>query len=290
MNELHIEANAKINLGLNVISKQDDGYHTIKTIMQSVELSDDLLFEKSNTISIKSNDPSLDCGPTNIIFKCIKAIQEHTNMPQNSLKVLLQKKIPVQAGLGGGSADGAATLIAYNDLYDLKIPKSELARIGKSVGADIPFMLYGGRALCEGIGDQITQLPIKKKNAVIIIKPQYAMSTKEAYAMIDIIGTSEKLDFKELCHTLDTNKQTLLREILLNDFEKVLMKKFPNITQLKQLLRKEGSIAESVSGTGSAVFGIFHDEDSAREAYNRLKNICDEVYLSRFTDMGIIKK
>ena len=290
MNELHIQARAKINLGLNVLSKQDDGYHKIKTIMQSVDLSDELFFEKSDTLSIKSNVPSLDCGPTNIIYKCIEAIQEYAEMPQNGLKVVLQKRIPMQAGLGGGSADGAAALIAYNDLYDLRISKSKLAEIGKTVGADIPFMIYGGRALCEGVGEQIKLLPIEYKNAVVIVKPHYAMSTKVAYEMIDRLGTSENLDFQILRDALNVNNEKLLREMLLNAFEGVLINEFPQIIRIKELFRKKGSIAESVSGSGSAVFGIFQNDNLAKEAYNDLSNRYDKVYLSRFTDTAIIKK
>ncbi len=290
MSELYLKAHAKINLGLNVLSKQDDGYHTIRTIMQSVDLSDDLFFKKANTISIKSNDPSLDCGPTNIIYKCIKAIQQYDDKPQNALKVVLHKKIPMQAGLGGGSADGAAALTAYNALYDLKIPKQKLAEIGKTVGADIPFMIYGGRALCEGIGDQITPLPIKNKNAIVIIKPHYSMSTKVAYSMIDSLDLSEELDFEMLHNALDGNNEKSLREMLINDFEKVLLANFPQIDRIKELLRKEGSIAESMSGTGTAVFGIFREACYAEEAYKKLSNIYDKIYLSHFTDTSIVKK
>lgn len=290
MNELHIKAHAKINLGLNVLSKQDDGYHNIKTIMQSIDLSDDLFFEKSNTLSIRSNDPSLDCGPTNIIYKCIETIRKYADMPQKSLKVVLKKKIPMQAGLGGGSADGAAALFAYNDLYDLKISKSKLAEIGKTIGADIPFMIYGGRALCEGIGEQIKPLPIENKNAVVIVKPDYSMSTKVAYEMIDILGSSETSDFGRLCDGLNTNNEKLLREMLINDFEKVLIKKFPQMNQIKELLRNQGSIAESISGSGSAVFGIFQDDNLAEEAHNELSKKYTKVYLSRFSDTSIEKK
>ena len=290
MNELHIQAHAKINLGLNVLSKQDDGYHKIKTIMQSVDLCDDLFFEKSDTLSIRSNVPSLDCGPTNIIYKCIEAIQEYAEMPQKGLKVVLQKRIPMQAGLGGGSADGAAALIAYNDLYDLRIPKSKLAEIGKTVGADIPFMVYGGRALCKGVGEQIKPLPIENKNAVVIVKPDYSMSTKVAYEMIDRLGTSENLDFRILRDALNVNDEKLLRKTLINDFEKVFQKEFPQTIQIKELLRKEGSIVESISGSGSAVFGIFRDDKLAEVAFYKLSNKYNKVYLSRFTDTSIIKK
>ena len=290
MNQLHMQAHAKINLGLNVLLKNDDGYHKIKTIMQSVDLNDDLSFEISNTISIESNDPTLDCGSGNIIYKCIKAIQHYSKMPQNALKVALQKNIPMQAGLGGGSADGAAALIAYNNLYDLKMSQSKLAEIGKTVGADIPFMIYGGRALCEGIGDKITPLHTEKNHTVVIIKPHYSMSTKEAYAIIDSLKPSEELDFDILREALDADNEKLLREILINDFEKVLITRFPQMKQIKELLRKEGSIAESISGSGSAIFGIFQDENCANEAYDRLSNTNVKVYLSHFIDTAILIK
>ena len=290
MNELHIQAHAKINLGLNVLSRQENGYHNIKTIMQSIDLSDDLYFKRSDTLSIRSNDPSLDCGSTNIIYKCIEAMQEYAEMSKKGLEVVLRKRIPMQAGLGGGSADGAAALIAYNDLYDLRIPQSKLAEIGKTVGADIPFMIYGGRALCEGIGEQIKPLPIEYKNAVVIVKPHYAMSTKVAYEMIDRLGTSENLDFQILRDALNVNNEKLLREMLLNDFEEVLTSEFPQIIQIKEHFRKEGSIAESISGSGSAVFGIFQNDNLAEEAYNNLSNKYDKVYLSRFIDTSITKK
>jgi 4-diphosphocytidyl-2-C-methyl-D-erythritol kinase len=130
MKKMEIKARAKINLGLDITSVRKDGYHNIKTVMQSVGLSDELTFRKSDEISISCDDESLECGPENIIYRCIEAIRVHADMPDAGLKVVLEKRIPMGAGLGGGSADGAATLVAFNELYELGYNEETLCRIG----------------------------------------------------------------------------------------------------------------------------------------------------------------
>lgn len=180
MKKMEIKARAKINLGLDITSVRKDGYHNIKTVMQSVGLSDELTFRKSDEISISCDDESLECGPENIIYRCIEAIRVHADMPDAGLKVVLEKRIPMGAGLGGGSADGAATLVAFNELYELGYNEETLCRIGLTVGADIPFQIRGGCALCEGIGEIITPIETAHEYPCVIVKPDISISTKDA--------------------------------------------------------------------------------------------------------------
>ncbi|MFA0816466.1 MAG: 4-(cytidine 5'-diphospho)-2-C-methyl-D-erythritol kinase [Anaerofustis sp.] len=287
MKKMEIKARAKINLGLDITSVRKDGYHNIKTVMQSVGLSDELTFRKSDEISISCDDESLECGPENIIYRCIEAIRVHADMPDAGLKVVLEKRIPMGAGLGGGSADGAATLVAFNELYELGYNEETLCRIGLTVGADIPFQIRGGCALCEGIGEIITPIETAHEYPCVIVKPDISISTKDAYVVMDQQPIYVRPNFEEIIEGLKQHNRETIQRGLVNVFEIYAQNLSDEIQDIKNLMYEQNTVATSMSGSGSAIFGIFETEEQAQSAYQFLSRIYDKVWLTEFRDASL---
>lgn len=288
MKKIHIRACAKINLGLDVISRRSDGYHNIKTLMQSIDLYDELYFAKSNNISIKTNRDDLDCGKSNIIYKCIELMQKKTGMKHAALKVTVEKNIPIGAGLGGGSADGAAAISAFNILYELGYSKKELAEIGKEAGADIPFLLYGGCALCEGIGDIITPISERFDYTAVIVKPEINIDTKTAYTMLDRKLIHVRPDFDDILYGLKNKNLESVQKGMVNVFETYVDGFNDEVQNIKNAIYGYDPIAAAMSGSGSAVFGLFEEYKDALNAYTFLKQIYDSVYIAKFRDTSLL--
>ncbi len=288
MKKIHIRACAKINLGLDVISKRSDGYHNIKTLMQSIDLCDELCFAKSNNISIKTNRTDLDCSKSNIIYKCIELMQKKSGIKHAALKVTVEKNIPIGAGLGGGSADGAAAISAFNKLYELGYSTKELAEIGKEAGADIPFLITGGCALCEGIGDIITPLNEHFDYTAVIVKPEINIDTKTAYTMLDRKLIHVRPDFDDILFGLKNKNLESVQKGMVNVFETYVDGFSDEVQNIKNAIYGYDPIAAAMSGSGSAVFGLFDEYTDALSAYTFLKQIYDSVYIAKFRDNSLI--
>ena len=287
MKNITIDCAAKINIGLDIIRKRDDGYHDIATLMHSVALFDSVECIKSKNTLIECNDPSLDCGKSNIVYQCIESMREIYSI-NDSMKVKLSKNIPVGSGLGGGSSDGAAALAAFAKLYDISITVQMLAKISSKIGADIPFMFYGGLCLCEGIGDIITPLGNAANYFAVIIKPDICVSSANAYREIDQSSYKSKpTDFVKAATTLKAGKLNLLKDNLYNCFEYTAEKKYPLITKIKNDLYEQYAQFAQMSGSGSAVYGIFECEANAKQAFDKLSIIHKKIYLAKLCDKSL---
>lgn len=259
--------NCKINIGLRVVRKREDGYHDLETIFYPViGLHDELEVEKSDEFAFVLDGLVVDCSPTdNLIYKVYKRMQER--FPQvGSVKITFKKNIPFGAGLGGGSSDAAHMAIALNELFSLGLTRKQLAEEVRPLGADCPFFVYNTPCYAEGIGDKLSPISLDLSGLrLVMIKPACGVSTKEAYAGIKPKGKCEVFsDLKDL------NDFTVLTT-LTNDFEETVCKVHPEIAEIKQRLLNAGAVYAAMSGSGSTVFGLFeNDAESRTDAQLRL--------------------
>ncbi|MDI3534011.1 MAG: 4-diphosphocytidyl-2-C-methyl-D-erythritol kinase [Thermosediminibacterales bacterium] len=273
---IKVKARAKINLSLDVLDRRNDGYHDIETVMQSLELHDTIVLkEKGKGIELRCSDPEIPTDESNLAFKAAKSIMDLFEIKQG-ISIEIQKNIPAAAGLGGGSADAAAVLTGLNQLWRLGLNREELSGIGKNIGADVPFCLHGGTALCRGIGEKITELPPLPKLNLILLKPFINISTAWAYNKYDEIShILTRPNTAAIIKALEKKDVMTLAQNLCNVLEQVVINKFPFVEDLKALLKSVGALGSLMSGSGSCVYGIFNDESTAVRAYKILKRNFD---------------
>ena len=274
--------NCKINIGLRIVRKREDGYHDLETIFYPVYgLHDELEVEPAEEFAFLQDGLVVDCLPTdNLIYKVYKRMQEH--FPQiGNVKITFKKNVPFGAGLGGGSSDAAHMAIALNEIFALGLTREQLAEEVRPLGADCPFFVYNTPCYAEGIGDQLTPISLDLSGLrLVMIKPACGVSTKEAYAGIKPKGTCEV--FKDLKVLNVLNDLTIL-SALTNDFEETVCKVHPEIAEIKQRLQEAGALYAAMSGSGSTVFGLFatpssttlnhatqHDSEGRTDAQLRL--------------------
>ena len=276
MERIVVLANSKINLNLLITAKRKDGYHNIKSVFQTISLCDTLTIEKSDEFEIKCNIPSLN-SDNNILYKAYMKIKEIYGI--TPVKIELVKNIPMEAGLGGGSADAAAFLNGINKLFSLKLTKKELINIGKSLGADVVPLLYGGVLIATGIGSNIKKVKTNIKYYIVIVKPDYGSNTKEMYKEYDLNKDNiNELDYTDIIiEALKNNNLNLLRGKLYNVFEDVYKEK-ESLNSIKKKLLELNATTTLLSGSGSSIYGLYNDKMDAEKAYNKLKEEY-EVYL-----------
>ena len=275
---ISVKAYAKINLFLDVTTQRDDGYHDILSLMQTVSLHDIVTVEykpsADKKIEIACNVPNIPCDSKNLAYKAADLMLE-----SGYVKIEINKSIPSEAGLAGGSADAAATFVALNKLLGDKYSTDELKSLGKKLGADIPFCIEGGSCIVEGIGDIMTQCAPMPDYPIVIARMGEGMSTPLAYRKLDEAFNNFK-EYSPKCEKLDllldtSNKSdidTYCRG-LFNVFECVVEPERPCVTQIKSIMLDHGAKGALMSGSGTSVFGIFDNEASAKSAYDALKNI-----------------
>ena len=255
--------NCKINLGLRIVRKREDGYHDLETIFYPVYgLHDELEVEPAEEFAFLQDGLVVDCLPTdNLIYKVYKRMQEH--FPQiGNVKITFKKNIPFGAGLGGGSSDAAHMAIALNEIFSLGLTREQLAEEVRPLGADCPFFIYNTPCYAEGIGDQLTPISLDLSGLrLVMIKPACGVSTKEAYAGIKPKGTCKVLNDLKVLTAL--NDLTIL-SALTNDFEETVCKVHPEIAEIKQRLLSAGALYAAMSGSGSTVFGLFQNNAEGR--------------------------
>ncbi|WP_455257643.1 4-(cytidine 5'-diphospho)-2-C-methyl-D-erythritol kinase [Peptoniphilus asaccharolyticus] len=264
---------AKINLSLDVVSKREDGYHNIASIMQRIDIYDEMEIEKSEKFNF---DSDMELPEENTVTKAYRVLTEYMerDLP---VSVKLHKNIPIGAGLAGGSANAATLFEEINRIYDLNLSTDDLRKLGVKVGADVPFMIGGETALCEGIGDLITDLDINfSKLKALIINPGFEISSKEVYSQMNI--RDERIDFKSLEMSLKNGNLTEISKYLRNDMENVVFKKYKEVENIKEELLKHTQSA-LMSGSGSTVYGLFDNEDDLKEAYDKFKKLYKNTYM-----------
>ncbi len=288
MKERKVKAYAKINLGLDVVGKLENGYHLLRTIMQQIDLYDTITLSKTENcgeIMISSDSGEVPADESNLAYRAAKRMMEQFPIKEG-VSIHLEKRIPVAAGMAGGSSDAAGVMLGMNQLFSLGATNEQLQEIGVKIGADVPFCIKGGTALAEGIGEKMTTIDKVPKMHIVVAKPPIMVSTKEVF---------ENLAIHELKHP-DT--QALLEAFAQDDLDKavanignvletVTVKKYPIIEELKSAMKTFGAAGAFMSGSGPTVFGIFKEEKAAKEAELKLK----EQYPAVFVQMcGLVEK
>ncbi len=270
---MQVAAAAKINLSLRILQKRPDGYHDLASVMQQISIYDELTYSlRPEGIALHCPGTDLPTDEQNLVYRAAQALFSHAGY-QGGVEIILNKKIPSAAGLGGGSSDAATTLVALNDLCSLNVCQAELMKIGAKLGADVPFFIFGRRAFATGIGDQLQVLPEMPKLNMILINPAFPLSTKAVYSGLNLTLTKKKNSYSiPRFYALGD----VIRE-LHNDLEDVSLKIHPELNDFKQMLMKEGAMGALMSGSGPTLFGVFADEKSAKEARDAiLKKVSGE--------------
>ena len=265
-----MSAYAKVNLFLDITGRLDNGYHTLNTVMQQVELCDRVTVRvrDGNGIAVSCDVEGIPCDKRNIAFRAAEAFLEKTGLEAEIL-IDIEKRIPVMAGLGGSSTDGAAVLAALNRLYDDALSGEELEKLGAELGADVPFCVRGGAAVCRGIGDDMRSVKGLDDNCfIVIVKPDFECDTAEGYRLYDREPVAEKVDFDEFLKALESGTAETGKR-LYNVFERIYRDE--RIEQIKAELVKAGALGACLTGSGSAVFGIFNDRIKAKKALTQLQ-------------------
>lgn len=275
MKKVEEKAYAKINLVLNIGDLRPDGYHDIQTIMQSLELHDDVTVEQTGGtgITVTASVDTIPTDESNLAVKAVKAFAAKTGVPADGLSIHIEKRIPVAAGLGGGSSDAAATLRALNVLYETNLSVDELAEIGIEVGSDVPFCVHGGCAYVEGKGDMVVPTTPLPQCIIVVGKPDLTVSTEKMYQRYDQVELPARADHTpEIMLGLRWENLKAVAESVGNAFEQVLMKNERNtVDMMKEVMNQFGTLGTAMTGSGPAVFGIFDNELYARVAAETLR-------------------
>mgnify|MGYP000337455115 CR=1 FL=1 len=279
MKQIKETAYAKINLGLDILGKREDGYHEVSMIMQSVGLSDEVVISKGNGIQISCNLHNLSCGPDNLAYRAAALLAGHCNIIPN-VHIALNKKIFLAAGLAGGSTDAAAVLRALNALHTAGLTDDELCEIGLKLGADVPFCLRGGTMLAQGIGEELSLLPDMPHCWVVLCKPPFAVPTKEVYQEIDSVDILEHPDNKGMMAALNQEDYEGVCAYLSNVMETVTAAKRRQIGEIKSFLAENGADGTLMSGSGPTVYGLFSDESRAKTAAKMLRRRFADTFLT----------
>lgn len=264
---MSIFANAKVNLYLDIVSKRSDGYHNIETIFQEITLCDILDIEVTDSgFQLTCNIPELE-NDDNLLKKAYDMLKPSFE-EEFGVQVHLEKLVPFGAGLGGGSSDCANFMLALKTISGADISDAELVKIGAKLGADVPFFLQGGTAIGRGIGDELEKIPVNFGFPMLLVNPGIHVSTKDAYSGCVLGGGSDK--FTKILSGLKSGDVVRVAENLFNGFEQTVFQKFPEIQELRDLIKGSGALGSAMSGSGSTCFGIFENTDSARNAAERI--------------------
>lgn len=284
--KLKAYAPAKINLGLEILSKRPDGYHNVDMIMQSINLFDEVTLEKTSDGKISVfNEKNTGC-PQNedIAFKCADLFFKETRVPFSGIKIEIKKNIPISAGLAGGSADGAAVLALLNRMYGEKISLSELLKIGEKIGADIPFCILGGTARATGKGTEIKKIPAVDNYFLVLTKPSISVCTKEAYSLFDSAQIKEFKSFEKMEESLKNSDFSGFSSSLFNRFEELI--KSSEVFNIKKKMLDLGAVSSLMSGSGPSVYGVFQDETAAQKCLFEVKKLYPQTFLCRPINHG----
>lgn len=283
MDEISLKALAKINLGLDVLGKREDGYHEVRMIMQTIHLYDRVEIKKTKSphIHVETNLFYLPSDENNLVYKAAKLMKTEFKIKEG-VRITLQKFIPVAAGMAGGSSDAAAVLVGMNRMFNLGLKQSRLMELGLKLGADVPFCVMRGTALAEGIGEKLTALPPMPKCPILIAKPAISVSTKHVYEQLRLTEMTEHPRIDLLIENLKKKNLKGIAENMGNILETVTEKEFPVIREIKRLMKENGALGTMMTGSGPAVFGIYHNEKEIRKAYDALKQsgLAKNVYTS----------
>lgn len=285
MVELSLKALAKINLGLDVLRRREDGYHEVKMVMQTIHLYDKIILRKVKKpgITVETNLFYLPVNENNLVYKAAKLLMDEFQITEG-VHIGLEKHIPVAAGMAGGSSDAAAVLYGINRMFRLGLSLEQLMERGVKIGADVPYCLMRGTALAEGIGEKLTPLKPVPKCPVLIAKPPISVSTKFVYENLKLDDATIHPDMDGVVRGIEAGNLHEMASHMGNVLESVTCAHYPVIPQLKELMMEHGAIHSMMSGSGPTVFGLFEDKAAAKAAMREIreKQLAKQVYL---TDM-----
>ncbi|MBQ7204071.1 MAG: 4-(cytidine 5'-diphospho)-2-C-methyl-D-erythritol kinase [Eubacterium sp.] len=281
------KAYAKINLLLDIEGLRTDGYHELFMIMQSVSAADTVTVEKvrGGGIGVTCNVEGIPCDESNIVYKCAREFFRYNRITRYGINIDINKRIPHAAGLAGGSADGAGTLVALNELYGTELSADELCEIGLKVGSDIPFCIVGGTKLAQGRGEVLSKVKPLRKCYIVLAKPEISVSTGKAYAAFDEFGKSRTPDKLGMLCAVQSRDLRAVCDKLDNVFEQFI--EVPARVDIKQVMRDNGALGACMSGSGPTVFGIFENKDDAENAAAELKTFVKDVLVTTPVSKGV---
>lgn len=264
---MRLRALAKINLGLDILGKREDGYHEVRMIMQTIQMYDvlEIHHKKTPGISLQTNLPYVPCDERNLVYKAAKLLMDEFHV-EEGISMKLDKSIPVAAGMAGGSSDAAAAFVGVNRLFDLGLSEQELMKRAVKVGADVPYCIMRGTALAEGIGEKLTWIPQVPKCYVLVGKPAVTVSTKMAYETLKLGEITEHPDIDGMIHDIKNGELYSMVSKMGNVFEPGIIGRYPVIQEIKDLMEANGALKAMMSGSGPTVFGIFDDADKMEAA------------------------
>ncbi|MBU8908424.1 4-(cytidine 5'-diphospho)-2-C-methyl-D-erythritol kinase [Desertibacillus haloalkaliphilus] len=284
--KISVKAPAKINLALDVLHKRDDGFHEVEMIMTTVDLADrvDLIELNEDSIAVEVSEGFVPNDERNLAYQAADVLKKRFQI-KKGVSIYISKKIPVAAGLAGGSSDAAATLRGLNLLWNLELSDHELAEIGAEIGSDVSFCVYGGTALATGRGEIIKQIESPPPCWVVLAKPPIGVSTAEVYRKLNIDKAKES-GVQPMLQAINEQNFDDICEHLSNDLESVTFKLHPEVKRIKEQMKRFGAEGVLMSGSGPTVFGLVKKESRVHRVYNGLRGFCGDVYAVRLISQG----
>ena len=282
--EINLRAYGKINLGLDVTGKRPDGYHEVRMVMQNVSLYDSVRIgmRRAPGIGVRTNLPFLPTGPDNLVHRAAKLLMDEFGI-EEGISISLYKKIPVAAGMAGGSSDAAAVLVGMNRMFRLGLSKKKLMERGVKLGADVPYCIMRGTALAEGIGERLTPLPSMPECVLLLAKPPVSVSTRFVYGNLKADSLPSHPDIYGILGGLERRDLAGIASCLGNVLETVTIPAYPMIQEIKDQMKAAGALAALMSGSGPTVFGIFTEREKAMGAERRIRDggLARQIYVVR---------
>ena len=286
---MKVKCRAKINLSIDVLGKLTNGYHLVEMIMQSIDLYDilDITDRNDGKIILKSKSEEIPVDENNIVYKAVCLLKEKTGV-KNGAEIFIDKRIPVAAGMAGGSTNAAGTLVALNEIWNLGLDEEQLKEIGFELGADVPFCISGGAVLAENLGEKLTKIKgLPEDIFVLVCKPELFVSTKEIYRKIDEMEISKRPDNEYLIKCLKENDILKLAKNMYNVLEDVTSSMHLEIEDIENIIKENSALGTMMSGSGPTVFGLFDKKEDAEKAKMELLKKYKQVYLVRSAERGI---
>lgn len=275
---LYAKSFAKVNLSLDICCRREDGYHTLRSVMQQISLADELWAQKAENIHIICDDAAVPTDERNIIYKAANAFFAYTGR-KGGVRFTLQKNVPSGAGLGGGSSDGATAVKLLDALYDTHLSLRQMEQIVAPIGADVPFFVRGGTQLAEGIGEKLTILPAFTQGAMLLVKPDFPMSTPEIYKALDQLDGYTHPDTDAMIQAVGAGDLQGVADAMGNSMQCVAHERYPQIAVICDRLQQAGALRAIMSGAGSTVFGLFETVQQAEKAASKFDDKTCSVFV-----------
>ena len=278
---MKIKAYGKVNISLDVVGKREDGYHLLSMIMQNIDLYDEIEVEKQKYgITLECNKSYVPVDNINLAYKAAEIFKERYDIV-DGVKINIEKNIPVSAGLAGGSTDAAAVLKVMNELFNVNATEAELMELGLRLGADIPYCIHGGTALCEGIGEIITPIKSFKDKIIVLVKPAFGVSTKEVYKNFNLEKVKQHPKTAEIINAIENDNLNFVASNMRNLLENVTLRKHKILIKIKEEMNACGAINSMMSGSGPTVFAFFDDMLKAQKCFEKMKKKYSDVFITR---------